>query len=153
MAMGKIKIGAGDWIVVCDGRKALILENTGDAKFPNLHMRETYEHPDEPTHAQGVSPPGRSHQSMGTRRSAVRQTDWHDQAERTFLHNLAERLDSAVTAGQTKAVTMVAAPRALGMIREAYSPAVRHAVAHEIAKDIVKMPIHEIEHFVLQSAN
>ena len=44
--MTKMKIGTGDWIVVCDGRKALILENIGDRMFPNLHTKEVHEHPD-----------------------------------------------------------------------------------------------------------
>ena len=44
--MTKIKIGTGDWIVVCDGRKALILENLGDRMFPNLHTKEVHEQPD-----------------------------------------------------------------------------------------------------------
>ena len=30
-AMDKINIKSGDWVVVCDGRKAIILENIGDA--------------------------------------------------------------------------------------------------------------------------
>ncbi|MGB7656831.1 MAG: host attachment protein, partial [Pseudolabrys sp.] len=34
--MTKTTIGKGDWIVVCDGRKALIYENAGDEKFVNL---------------------------------------------------------------------------------------------------------------------
>jgi len=44
--MSKLKIGTGDWVVVCDGRKALILANQGDEKFPNLRRREV--HPGEP---------------------------------------------------------------------------------------------------------
>ena len=55
--MTKIKIGTGDWIVVCDGRKALILENLGDRMFPNLHTREVHEQPDLSTHAQGSDAP------------------------------------------------------------------------------------------------
>ena len=43
--MNKMKIGTGDSIVVCDGRKALILENLGDRMFPNLHTKEVRENP------------------------------------------------------------------------------------------------------------
>ena len=143
--MTKMKIGTGDWIVVCDGRKALILENLGDRVFPNLHTREVHEQPDLPTHAQGSAPPGRVHQSMGSARSSIEQTDWHDESERSFLKALAGRLDIAVTTGETSALTMVASPRALGMIRSDYSPAVRKALRGEVAKDLVKMPVHEIE--------
>ena len=140
--MKKSGIDTGDWVVVCDGRKALILENRGDAKFPNLHTRETREHPDLPTHLQGSAPPGVSHQSVG------HQTDWHDQAERSFLHELAKRLDGALSHRQVKNLTLVASPRALGMLREAYTASIRAALRQEIAKDVVKFPIHEIERLV-----
>ena len=142
--MNKMKIGTGDWIVVCDGRKALILENLGDRMFPNLHTREVREHPDLSTHDQGSDAPGRLHGAMGPR-SSVEQTDWHDEAERSFLKALAERLDVAVTRGETSALTMVASPRALGMIRPDYSAAVQKALQGELAKDLVRMPVHEIE--------
>ena len=142
--MNKMKIGTGDWIVVCDGRKALILENLGDHMFPNLHIREVREHPDLSTHEQGRDAPGRVHGSMGAR-SSVEQTDWHDESERSFLKALAERLDVAVTRGETSALTMVASPRALGMIRSDYSAAVQKALRRELAKDLVRMPVHEIE--------
>ena len=122
--MNKIKIGTGDWIVVCDGRKALILENRGDRVFPDLHTREVHEEPDLSTHAQGSDTPGRVHPSMGSARSSVEQTDWHDASERSFLKTLADRLDVAVTTGETSAVTMVASLRALGMIWSDYSAVV-----------------------------
>jgi protein required for attachment to host cells len=149
--MDKIRIGTGDWIVVCDGGKALILENRGDRVFPNLHTREVHEQPNPSTHAQGSDAPGRVHQSSGVARSSVEQTDWHDESERSFLKTLAERLDFAVTSGETSSVTMVASPRALGMIRSDYSPAVRKAIHDEIAKDLVKMPVFEIEKQLLAS--
>lgn len=146
--MSKSVIKTGHWVVVCDGRKALILENAGDEKFLNLRMKEVHEHEDASTREQGASPPGRSFQSVGSRRSAVSQTDWHDESERDFLKKLAERLHSAVEAGETKAITIVAPPRALGMIRPVYTPALRHAIATEIAKDLVKMPAIEIERII-----
>jgi len=143
--MNKLKIKSGDWIVVCDGRKAVILENAGDDVFPNLRTKEVREHADARTSAQGTDAPGRVHTSVGTARSSVEQTDWHDEAERAFLEALAKRLDAALTAGETKTLFMVAAPRALGMIRRVYSPAVRAALKAEIDKDYVKLPVHEIE--------
>lgn len=143
--MTKMKIGTGEWVVVCDGRKALILENIGDRMFPNLHTREVHEQPDLATHAQGSAAPGRVYQSTGSARSSIEQTDWHDEAERSFLKTLAERLDVAVTTGETAALTIVASPRALGMIRSEYSAAVRKALHGELGKDLVRMPVHEIE--------
>lgn len=141
----KTEIAAGSWVVVCDGRKAVILENVGDSKFPNLQVRETHEQPDKPTLEQGADKPGRVHSSAGSGRSAVTQTDWHDQSERAFLSKLADRLDHAVGAGEVQTFILVAPPRALGMIREKYSSAVRKALTAEVAKDLVKAPTFEIE--------
>lgn len=138
--------------MVCDGRKALILENIGDEMFPNLHSREIREHTETRTSAQGSDAPGRVHQSVGPARSAIEQTDWHDQGERAFLTALASRLHVALDKGETRALVMVAAPRALGMLRDAYSPAVRKAIRAELGKDLVKLPVHEIEKQLL-SAN
>ncbi len=145
--MTKMKIRQGEWVVVCDGTKALLLQNVGDEKFPNLQTREVMQQEDPPTHEQGTAPPGRTQQTVGTgsERSAVEQTDWHLQAERAFLEKLAKRLDRAVAAGQAKSLIVVAPPKALGMIRQAYSHAVRGALRAEIDKDFVKMPVHEIE--------
>ena len=149
--MDKMRIDKGDWLVVCDGRKALILENLGDEMFPNLHTREVHEQPNPSTSAQGTDAPGRLHAAVGGASSSVEQTDWHDEAERAFLRGIAGRLDSALSSGETAALTMVASPRALGMIRADYSDAVRKAVQHEISKDLVKLPVHEIEKQLLRS--
>jgi protein required for attachment to host cells len=143
--MSDLRIRQGEWVVVCDGAKALVLENAGDAKFPNLRTRQVYEHKAAKTHEQGSDAPGRSVNSVGAMRSAMEQTDWHEQDEQQFLTDLARRLDAAVTAGNAKALIMVAPPRALGMIRQAYSPRLRDAVRAEIDKDLVRMPVHEIE--------
>jgi protein required for attachment to host cells len=143
--MDKIAVRAGDWVIVCDGRKALILENIGDARYPNLHLKEVRDEPAARTSNQGTDAPGKTHPSVGTARSAVEQTDWHDLSECAFLTALASRLHLAITKRETRGFIVVAAPRALGMIRTAYSPAVRKAVRTELAKDLVKEPIYQIE--------
>src|SRR5205085_10656373 len=100
--MSKLRIGQGEWVVVCDGAKALVLENIGDAKFPNLKTKEVHEQPDQKTHELGTDAPGRSMSSVGSARSALEQTDWHDQEEQRFLQKLAGRLDAALASGEAK---------------------------------------------------
>jgi protein required for attachment to host cells len=144
--MSELLIHHGEWVVVCDGAKALVLENAGDAKFPNLKTIKVFEQKDLATHELGADAPGRAfspaaHGSRGT----IEQTDWHDQSERAFLAQLAQHLDGAIAAGKTKSLIVVAPPRALGMIRPAYSHAMRAAVRAEVDKDFVKLPVHEIE--------
>jgi protein required for attachment to host cells len=143
--MSDLLIRHGEWVVVCDGAKALVLENAGDIKFPNLKTVEVFEQKNPPTHELGTDAPGRSHSSAGHGRSAVEQTDWHTQAEEAFLLKLVEHLDAALAAGKTKSLIVVAPPRALGVIRPAYSQALRAAVRAEVDKDFVKLPVYEIE--------
>jgi protein required for attachment to host cells len=143
--MSKLRIGQGEWVVVCDGAKALVLENVGDAKFPNLKTKEVYEQDDPKTSEQGTDAPGRSINSIDGRRSAVEQTDWHTQAEERFLRKLAGHLDAAVHAGKAKSLILVAPPRALGVLRQAYSHNLKSVLHAEIDKDFVKLPVHEIE--------
>jgi protein required for attachment to host cells len=143
--MGKLKCAKGDWVVVCDGRKALILENNGDAVFPNLHTREVEEHAVPATHDQGSDVPGRAFASVGGARSAVDQTDWHRQLEEEFLRSLAVKLDRAVASGKTKHIVLVGPPRALGVLRQASAGHLRSAVRREVAHDYVKLPVGDIE--------
>ena len=143
--MSNVLVRQGDWVVVCDGKKALVLENVGDTKFLNLKTREVHEQPDAKTREQGTDAPGRSINSVDSRRSAMEQTDWHEQEEDRFLRKLADRLDAAVNARLVKSLILIAPPRALGVLRQTYSHNLRAAVRAEIDKDFVKLPVHAIE--------
>jgi protein required for attachment to host cells len=143
--MSKLKLAPGGWVVVCDGAKALVLENVGDAMYPNLKTKEVYQQEDRPTREQGTDAPGRAFSSVGNNRSAVGQTDWHEQGERRFLEKLAAKLEAAVQAGEVKSLVIAAPPRALGMLRQVYTQGLRNALTAEVDKDLVKMPLHEIE--------
>jgi protein required for attachment to host cells len=146
--MDKIKLDSGDWVVVCDGRKAIILRNAGDAAYPNLKTEEVREHKAAPAHELGVSPPVRTHTAAvagSTRRSSIEQTDWHEQEERTFLKELVGHLDKLLTAAKTAKLIMVAPPHAIGVLRKAYTPAVKSKLRAEIERDYVKLPLGEIE--------
>jgi protein required for attachment to host cells len=142
--MSKRNLHPDALVVVCDGHKAMVLEDRGGIGTPDLRMREVLEHEEFPTRAMGTAAPGRVHQSVGPCRSAVAQTDWHDEAERGFLVTLAHHLDVAVSRDPAR-ITLVAAPRALGMLRKAYSPTLRQAISEEVGKDWVNMPIPQIE--------
>jgi protein required for attachment to host cells len=153
--MDKLKIEAGEWVVVCDGRKALILENAGDKAFPNLKTKEVREHEEPRTRDLGAGPPGRTNTPAvagQTARSAMEQTDWHDLSERAFLQGLAGRLDAAVNSGETPGLYLVAPPRALGVLRKQLSPAVNKKLRGEIERDYVKIPVGEIEKRLFGSA-
>ena len=131
-------------VLVCDGAKALLLADSGIAPQPKLKVLETVAEPHPSTQDQGTDRPGRVHESKGESRSAVEATDFHAVAEAAFLRRIAGRLGELVDAGTASRILIVAAPRALGTLREALSPQVLAVVDGEIAKDLVKLPVDEI---------
>jgi len=140
-----LKLRQGTWVVICDGRKTIVLENIGDEQYPDLRTRSAIEAEDAPTSALGTDRPGRMYQRVGSARSSVEQTDWHDRDEQEFLKALAARLDKAVLAKEVAHLVIVAPPRALGVLRKAFSPHVQAAVVAEIDKDLASHPVSDIE--------
>jgi len=143
MVTAKLRHGA--WVVVCSGGKALFLENKGDEKFPNLQTRNVHQHANALTHEQGADAPGRVFASVGTNRSAVEQTDWHEESERAFLRGIARHINEAVAAGLVKSIFLVAPPRALGILRDELSRPAREALEAELDRDFTNLPNYEIE--------
>jgi protein required for attachment to host cells len=143
--MSELKIKNRDWAVVLDGRKALLLQNHGDELYPDLVVREVRDHVDQPNHELHTDRPGKVHQSAASSHSAVEQTDRHDAAERAFVEQVSARLAELVSADKDCRIVVVAPPRALGMIRKAYSPAVRAALSAELDHDWIHLPVHDIE--------
>lgn len=143
--MNGLKLAEGERVVVCDGAKALILENIGDAKFPNLKTLEVREQPDLRTREIGSDKPGRQKESSTLGRSAMEQTDWHDRSEEQFLRELVAELAMQAEHGKLKALTIVTPPRALGMMRPHYTHVLQNVIKNELAHDYVMKPVPEIE--------
>ncbi len=135
----------GLWLAVCDGGKALLIENTGDHEYPKLEMRETYQIENPLAHDLGSDRAGRVYSSAGSGRSAVEETDYHDQAEFGFLKQFAQTLDAAVKKRGIKSLMLIAPARALGMIRPELTQATRAVLTAELDRDYVKLPLHEVE--------
>lgn len=137
-----LKIAEGAWVVVADGRKALLLVNQGDDIYPNLQISRVLEAPANPsTAAQGTDRPGRA-VSSGGRRAAVDQTDWHAQAETAFAKTVVETFFAGE---RPKSLIIVAAPRFLAELRKKLPTAVKNAVQTEIEKDLTHLSAYEIE--------
>lgn len=146
--MSTATIAHNSWVLVCDGAKALILRNKGDQELLNLVPVEIFSGHQPPTRDLGTDRQGRVYQSQGGARSSMQETDWHDEAEVTFLVQVAERLSGLVRQKDIANVVLVAPPRVLGILRKRLDPSTRAAVATEVAKDLVKFPIPEIERYL-----
>ncbi|WP_020175792.1 host attachment protein [Methyloferula stellata] len=143
--MEHIRIPWKSWVVVCDGTKSLIFSNEGDAELLNLQPLDIRVEPDPPTHDQGTDRPGRVHQSKGSSRSSVETTDFHAEAEASFIQDLAERLDKATRDHEVKHVILIAPPKALGILRKHLTPELQALVRAEVAKDFAQLSTAEIE--------
>jgi protein required for attachment to host cells len=142
--VSKLKIKRDDWIVVCDGAKAMILDNVRDEFYPSLHVREVRQQPDPPTHVQGSDEPGRFFTAVDGMRSAAEQTDWHAETEQAFLRALTHDLHAAIVAGTVNGVVIVAPPQALGLMRQAWPSTHRDAIKAELAHDYVKLLVERL---------
>jgi protein required for attachment to host cells len=147
--MSHLRLRHGLWLAVCDGKRALLLQNSGDQVYPKLETREAFKQDDPPTHEQGSSPPGRVFAS-GNRRAATEESDFHQQRIEHFLDMFAKDLNHRVSQGEIEALALVAPAPALGVLRTRLSDQTRRAVVAEIDRDYTKMPIYEIERHLSQ---
>ncbi|MGB5904948.1 MAG: host attachment family protein [Xanthobacteraceae bacterium] len=148
------KIPRNALVIVGDGRKALFLRNTGDALSLHLTTEKVFEHVNPMTQEQGSDRPGRvSTAALPGRKSAVETTDWHDLEEHRFAQTVASAMEQMVRANKVKALVVVAPPRTLADLRNAFHHDVRACLLAEIGKDLTGHPVDEIEkHLVSEAA-
>jgi len=134
------------WILVGDGRKALVLRNEGDARFPNLKTMQVLDGGHVPATAElGSDKPGRAVNARDGRRSSMEQTDWHELEEKRFAGDVAQALEARHAAGDFRALVVVAPPRTLAELRRSFSDGLQAKIIAEVDKDLTKHPVHEIE--------
>lgn len=143
--MSRTSFPHGSLILVCDGAKALIFENVGDARDLNLKPVEIRAEFHSPTRDLGEDRPTRVHDSKDGSRSGIEQTDWHTEAEHAFLRSVAKQFDELVSERHAKHAAIVAPPKALAVLRHAIASSTRRVLAAELARDLVKLPTYEIE--------
>ncbi|MEE1876624.1 host attachment family protein [Altererythrobacter litoralis] len=148
-----MQIENGTWVVIADGEKFLLLHNAGDTKYINLQLVEHERNDNAPAHELASDRPGRRSDSThlvagggkAWGRSSLEETDWHKVAEERFAEHVAERLGEGVSQGRFQKLVMVADPRTLGNLRQAYGADLKSAVVAEIAKDLTNHPLDQIE--------
>lgn len=129
-------------VLVADGRKALVLRNKGYPLAPDLQVQHAIEAPpNPPAREQGTDRPPRVR--VDERRSAIAQTDRHEQAEQRFAAEVAAGLDRV--AGPVSALVVVAPPRILAALRLALPVRLRRVVMAEMDQDLTRNTVHEIQ--------
>ena len=122
------------WIVVADGSRAKVFLAAGDGK---VEQKSEAAVPHPPSRDINADRPGRTFDSAGVGRHAKEPpTDAHEKAEVDFLHTLAHQLNDAHEKKEFDALVVIAAPRALGILRAAYPKQLAKAVTQELAHDL-----------------
>ena len=142
--MHRVRIHNKAWVLVGDGRKALMLRNEGDADLLDLRRAAVRLDENPATHAQGTDAPGRAFGANGVR-SAVEPTDWHEIEAHRFATSMADEINEAVRSGACKEIVLVAPPKVLGELRQKLSGEAAKRVKGEIPKDLTHHRIGEIE--------
>ncbi len=131
-------------VLVGDGRRVLFLRNRGGAGHPNLFTEQVMEQDNPPTREQGTDRPGRYAGPDGASRSALEETDWHQQAEDRFAAEVAEVLYKKAHEHDFARLIVVAPPKTLGTMRSAFRKEVAQKVTAEVPKDLTSHPLPDI---------
>ena len=132
-------------ILVADGRKSLFFRNQGDADFPNLSVVEKEGHPNPAHHEQASDLAGQSMKTVDGRGGSMEEVDFHQQEEDRFAAETAGMLKERALRHEYEALVVVAPPRTLGELRKHYHVEVEKRIVAELPKDLVNMPVAEIE--------
>jgi len=138
-------------VLVADGRKLLLLRNEGDAVHPNLQVERKTEQENPANTEQASDSPGRSFQSVGSRRSAYEETDFHQLEEDRFAADAAALLKDRALRNDYESLIIIAPPRTLGEMRKHYHKEVSDRLKAELAKDLTGHPIAEIEQALISA--
>lgn len=118
----------------------------GDELYLNLKTESVFEDVNPPTRAQGSERPGRVSKAFSSgQRSAVEAVDWHHIEEHRFAGMVAAALEKVVRERKVPALVVVAPPRTLGELREAFHADIRSCIIAEINKDLTRHSVDDIE--------
>jgi len=120
-------------VIAVDGSRMAMFINVGEAFSPVLELVEEHKNPSLRTSELGTDKPGRTFQSKTPRRGTHELADFQQQEEDRFVTEAADRIEKIVA--ETKpGVVLVAAPRALGIIRKHLSHETSSKLLAEIPK-------------------
>jgi protein required for attachment to host cells len=138
-------------VLVADGRKTLFFRNEGDGAFPNLQVEKKEIHENPAHHEQASDTAGQAMNVIGGHGGTMEEVDFHQLEEDRFAAATAALLERWALGGQFESLVVVAPPRTLGELRKHYHKEVEKRLVGEVAKDLVNVPVSEIEKILKDS--
>jgi protein required for attachment to host cells len=137
-----MQIPHDSFVLVADGRKSLFFRNEGDDEFPNLVVEEKEVDVNPGHHEQASDLAGRASNTLG---SSMEEVDFHELEEDRFAAATAAILKERALRNDYEALVVVAPPATLGELRKHYHKEVEKRLVAEVPKDLVNVPVAEIE--------
>ncbi len=140
------------WVLVADGAQARFLKyvdrKTGAFTIDDQIFRSHA----EPSRAIGSDKPGRAFDSKGHGRHTIEpRIDLHDEKEKQFLADVVRKLEEAFHNNAFDNLFVIAAPRALGVVRNLVSAPLRARVSGEISGDYTRYDDRNISRLVTEA--
>lgn len=133
------------WILVADGARARILENTGSGTGLKPAVGYDFAKSHAPTRDAVSDKPGSGQGSSGgSGHAKPSKTDWHTFEKHLFAKELADVLKASLGKAAFDDLVLVAPPDALGELRQALDGHVKDRVSAELTKDLTHLTVHEL---------
>ncbi len=145
-----IALRTGDLVLLADGEKAFLLENSGDTAEVRLTLRSQTRQANPPAREQASDRPGRRADHGPGQRSAMAETDFHALAKLRFADQVAEDLNRQAASGERRRLVLAAAPQVLGEMRGRLSDEARAGVVAEIPKTLTGHPLDEVARILIR---
>jgi protein required for attachment to host cells len=144
-----MQVPHNSFVLVADGKKMLFFRNQGDEAFPKLEIERKQEQENPPSREQKSDESGGTFASFGPGHHSYSETDFHQLEEDRFAAEAAEMLNKRALRNEFENLIVVAPPRTLGELRKHYHKEVEKRLAAEIAKDLTRHPVTEIEKILM----
>lgn len=134
-----------EWIVLADRAHAEIYTRHYVNGALRQHLR--LEHPAARLHQkdQGTDRPGRGNRPVGKQHHSYSDhADFPAAESAAFLKEISREIDQAARNGELDSIILIALPKTLAMIKSEFSTQTNAKVAGEYAKNLVRVPEHEL---------
>jgi len=138
----------GIWIVVADSERAMVLENVGDTRAPELHQIHRLEAVEV---AVASDRPGRMNDNGPGQKSAMEQPDFGRLSADGLAADLVAYLDKHATKGGFERLVLVAPPQVLGALRDRMEGPLRARISAELPKTLTGHPLPKIAELVAEA--
>jgi len=134
------------WILIADGARARLVSRPNAAGGYEQVIDTDFIADKRPSHELGVERPGRTHDSSGDARHALQSpSDPHREEKRHLAQRVSEFLEQQRQKKAFEKLVVIAAPQALGDLRNCFSSRLLTMVVEEIDKDLTRFTLHELQ--------